>query len=164
MGGRWRERKANSDSESQVDADLAIQLAPHLESLARTVTPRGGIGRIKLSTKDQHGNQLDFQVDHQSRGKVLEYAENTPPREIDIVGEVRSIDLDMRKIVILHPLTGERFEAEFYDTHVDIESLLRQAVYVRGRVRPLISSRNTVKKQVEVISINRLTEVQRRQL
>ena len=158
LGGRWQAYRSNEKDLRSAQNGLAIQMAPYLEPLARTITPRGGIGRIRFSTKDQNGNELNLEVDRRSHNNILEYAETAHPAEIDIIGEVRSIDLDTRTLVILHPVTGERFEVEVFDQLEEIESLLKQAVYIRGRIRPAISSRRTVKKKIEGVVLRPLVD------
>lgn len=161
LAGRWRQKRRDYAGNVDPDSSLAVQLAPHLEKLTRSVTPRGGVGHIEMIAEDQHGSRVELRVDRQSRENILEFADSAPAREIDIVGEVRSIDLDSQKLIVLHPATGERIEVEFYQDATKLESLLRQRVYIRGRIRPQVNRWGAVQTRVEVISIQTLSEMQR---
>lgn len=161
LTGRWREKSNRLDEGQTSHRGLAVELAPFLEKLSRTVTQNGGISRIEVNTKNQFGEWLEFRVDRYSRENVLEFAEYAPAREIDIVGEVRSVDLDSQKLVVLHPATGERIEVEFYQDAKKLDSFLRKKVYIRGRIRPQINRWGAVQTRVEVVSIEILSAMQR---
>ena len=114
-----------------------------------------------MIAEDQKGCRVELRVDRQSRENILEFADSAPAKEIEIVGEVRSIDLDGQRLVVLHPATGERIEVEFYQEATKIESLLRQMVYIRGRIRPQVNRWGAVQTRIEVITIKTLSEMQR---
>jgi len=159
LAGRWRDMRDEKSTPGNPDTSLAVALVPSLEQLSRTVTPRGGIGHIEMIAEDQNGGRVELRVDRQSRENVLSFAEAAPAKDIDIVGEIRSIDLDSQIATINHAATGERIEVKFYENHPKIEGLLRQMVYVRGRVRPKINRRGGVQNRVEALSIKLLSEI-----
>jgi|GEM_PF-5007057 len=159
LSGRWREKRKPDDS-SDIDASLAVQLAPFLEKLSRTVTPKGGIGHIEMNAEDQFGSRVELRVDRHSRDSVLEFADSVPAKEIDIVGEVRSVDLDSQKLVVVHTATGERIDVEFFQNTRKPESLLRQMVYIRGRIRPQVNRWRAVNTRIEAVKIQTLSEMQ----
>lgn len=160
LTGRWKEEIKQSDNSSNADNSLAVQLAPFLEKLSRTITPKGGIGHIEMSAEDQFGSRVELRVDRHSRDRVLEFADVAPAREIDIVGEIRSVDLDSQSLVVVHPATGERIEVEFSPDARKPESFLRQMVYIRGRIRPRLNRWGAVSTRTEAITIQTLAEMQ----
>jgi hypothetical protein len=134
---------------------LAGKIAPQLERLARCVTPKGGIENIELSfvEKENGDTRLDFRVERGSRDRIHDFVERALPNPIELIGEVRSIDLDQRRMTIVESVTGNRVEVEVHDSHFELSKLLEKYVCANGILQPCFDRHGNVSKRIEVRSI-----------
>lgn len=154
---RRRNKECNSDYKDQ---SLAINLAPHLEKIARCITPRGGIERIEFKAEETNStSNVHFIVDRGSREKILDFVETVQPQKISIAGEIRSLDLDQGVAIIADAISGERYELKESESVRFDKDLLGQHVYVKGRIYSVVNRHGGVGTKIEIGSITPLEKI-----
>lgn len=160
LAGRRRKPGTQSQRADGAEQKLAVLLAPQLEKLARCVTLRSGIDHIDLTIEETgEGLRIKLRVDRGSRDHILDFAEVAPASDTNLIGEIRSIDLDQRRATLLEDVTGNRTEFEYLGDPKDLKDHLGHSVEVPGKIRPRVDRRGGVRNRIHVETITPLEQL-----